>query len=179
MNACIYARTCQQEKRHHTTAIPKQIEIGRHLASEHNLALQADHIFTDIEYPGYLLPTCWAVGDEEGRPALAAMIHAIESGQVNRVIVRRIEKLGNASETLQMLLEFFERFDVYVIAPPEVANETTDPSAVFAYSMLRARIQLETEAMRERVEKVKAKKREEISRLEAKIKRLEDEIASL
>lgn len=179
MNACIYARTCQQEKRHHTTAIPKQIEIGRALAFEHNVSIQADHIFTDIEYPGHLLPSCWVVDGEEGRPALAAMVHAIESGAVNRVIVRRIEKLGTSSEALQLLLELFERFDVFVIAPPEVAQETTDATATFAYSILRSRVQLETEAMRERTEKLKAKKREEIARLEAKIRRLENELASL
>ena len=179
MNACIYARTCQQEKRHHTTSIPRQVEIGRELAAEHNLTIQPDHIFTDIEFPGHLHPTCWALENEEGRPALAALIHEIEAGHVKRIIVRRIEKLGTASEPLQLLLELLERHDAYIVAPPEVATETTDPSAIFALGILKSRVQFETELARDRVERTRQKKREEIKRLKTKLDRLESELAAL
>ncbi len=179
MNACIYTRTCQQEKRNHTTSIPRQTEICRALTGDHNLTLQEDHIYSDSEYPGHLPPTCWALEGEEGRPALSAMIAAIERGHINRVVVRRIEKLASSSETLQLLLELFIRYDVYVIAPPEVADETSNPVAQFALSILSPRVQFETESSRERREKQKAKKREEVTRLQAKIERLEAEIASI
>ena len=179
MHASIYARTYQKEKRHHTTSIPRQMEICQALASEHGLTVLDDHIYTDSEYPGHLPPTCWANGDEEGRPALSAMIAAIESGEINRVIVRRLEKLASASETLVLLLELFTRYDVYVIAPPEVAKSDAEPVARFAYSLLEPRVQLETDASRERRERQIAKKREEITRLQSKIKRIEAEIASI
>lgn len=179
MNACIYARTSRTERGPNTTSIPNQIDYCMALAQRHGLTVHDGHIFTDTEAPGSLPPSCWAEAGENGRPALAALVEAIQRKDVSRVIVRRLEKLGTSSEVLSELLGLFTHFDVRIIAEPKSLASEDDPRATFAASFLRPCIQYHTEEEDERRAKLKTKKLEEMDRLRAKIGRLESEIAEL
>lgn len=180
MNACIYARTSKAEKGENITSIPNQIEYCKVLAQRHNLNIPEWHIYTDVEIQGCVMPSCWATTDEEAvRPALSAMIEAIEREEISRVIVRRMEKLGTSSDVLIRLLELFKQYDIRVITEPQTNNYDADPRGEFATSILRPVIQFDTEAEQEKKDKQKAKKLEELERLKAKISRLEAEIAEM
>ena len=180
MKACIYARTSRDAKGHHGFSIERQEEVARALAAKHGLTVAYEHVFTDTDYAGEVPPSCWAYGEEqEGRPALSALITAIEEGLVKRVIVRRMDRLGTTSEVLSGLLALFTRHDVYVVATPETAALSEDPTEAFAISVLRPRIQYDTDDERSLKTQQKRKKVEEINRLKFKIARLEAEIAEL
>lgn len=180
MKAYIYARTSSTEKRHTTTKIEHQLAFFcRDLTRTHNLTVEAEHVFTDVEMRGDLAPTCWALEGGHSRPTLSALIKAIEQHGVQRVLVRRLEKLATSSEILLQLLELFEFHNVYVIANREIAVDDSDPSAVFALSVLRSRVQFGTDEERDKTEKLRSRKREELERLKAKIERLEAEINDL
>ncbi len=180
MNACIYARTSRHDKGHHRFTIKRQEDDARALAAKHGLTVTYEHLFTDIDFGGDVPPSCWIYSDEQiGRPALASLIAAIENDQIKRVIVRKMERLGSTSEVLIGLLELFIQHDVYIVATPEAVSLDDDPSEAFAVSILRPRIQYDTDTERKRKTTLKKKKIEEISRLQSKIERLESEISEL
>jgi DNA invertase Pin-like site-specific DNA recombinase len=180
MKACIYARTSRQDKGHHGFSLERQVSDANALANKHGLSVANQHVFTDIDYTGDLPPSCWIFDDEEnGRPALAAMIAAVEDGTIKRVIVRKMERLGSTSEVLMGLLDLFTQHDVYIVATPETASLDDDPTEAFAISILRPRIQYDTDDERHRKANLKQKKVEEIERLKFKIARLEAEIVEL
>ena len=180
MKACIYARTSRHDKGHHRFTIERQEEDARKLAAKHGLTVAYEHIFTDIDYNGDSMPSCWIYSDEqEGRPALSSLITAVEDDKIKRVIVRKMDRLGSASEVLMGLLELFTEHDVYIVATPESVSLAEDPTEAYAVSILRPRIQYDTDSEQERKAALKQKKVEEISRLKAKISRLEAEISEL
>jgi DNA invertase Pin-like site-specific DNA recombinase len=180
VRAAIYARAFDRDKSHNRTDIARQVEHCRVLARLHNVIVESRHVFTDRDHSGAWPPTCWAAPDAgEVRPALSALITALEDGLVTRVLVHRLERLGSSSELLASLRELLEARDGYVIAPYEVAAAGADPAEKFALSVLGPRVLFDTEAERERRAKVKARNLEEIARLQAKMARLETEIAEL
>lgn len=179
MKACIYARTCRAERLHNTTSIDNQVAYCRELAQKHSLTVEDGDVYTDVEIAGSVLPTCWAYDDQPARPALSAMIEAIEAGRVSRIIVRRLEKLGTSSEVLMALLDLMTAEDARVVTGREQLESPDDPSGVFAASILAPRIEVDTEEERQRKAKLKAKKSEEIHRLQDRIARLEAEISEL
>lgn len=180
MNACIYARTSRFDKGHQRFTIKRQEEAARALASKHGLRVAYEHLFTDIDFTGDTPPSCWVYSDEQaGRPALAALINAVENDQVKHVIVRKMERLGSTSEILTGLLQLFTEYDVYIIATPESVSLDDDPSEAFAVSILGPRIKYDTDSELERKAILKKKKVERITRLKSQIARLEAEIADL
>ena len=179
MKACIYARTSTRERRHTTTKIEHQVEFCRALARQHNVTVEPEHVFTDVELTGDLPPTCWAFEDAPSRPALSALVSAIEQDGVRRVIVRRLEKLGTASDVLLALRELLDAHEVYILAAREAVADDSDPNSAFAFSILKGRLLLDTEEERERKTRTRARKLEEIDRLRDKIARLEAEIEDL
>ncbi len=66
-----------------------------------------------------------------------------------------------------------------MVANPEIAIDPEDPNAVYALSILKPRIIFDTDAERERKERLRTRKLEEIGRLQAKIERLETELKDL
>ena len=180
MTACIYARTCYAERRFTTTEIPNQVAYARDLARDHGLNVPDTFVFTDHDLAGGLLPDCWeSDASKETRPALSAMIDAIQAGAVTHVIVRRPEKLGNSSWILENLRELFETFSVCVILGQDVLCDDDNPGGRFALSILRPCLQVGTAADQEKIEKQRTRKREEIERLHKRIDRLEAELAQL
>lgn len=181
MKACIYTRTSRAEKGVHTTSIPNQVEFCTELARRHNLAVRHDHIFSDAEIVGTAMPTCWASDDDEVvRPGLSALVEAIEGGGIDRVLVRRPEKLGTSYDVLHALRTFFESHGVRVIIPPRDGSPSdADPRATFAVQTLGPVIQFETALDEERRAKLRARKLEELERLRDRVARLEAEIAGL
>lgn len=142
MHACIYARTCRREKQHHTTNLANQLAFCLDLAHRHNLVVSPEYIFTDAEMGGDLPPTCWAEEGQSSRPALSAMVEAIESGRIRRIFVRHMEKLGTTSAVLAGLKRLFETHQVRILITPEEAERTENPSGCFALSMLRSCVQV-------------------------------------
>jgi DNA invertase Pin-like site-specific DNA recombinase len=181
MKAAIYMRTSRHDKGHHAYSLRHQESQARELASKHGLPIADAHVFSDIDYPGDAPPSCWVSEDDprQTRPALAALVNAVEEGYVKRVIVRRMERLGTAADTLAGLCNLFTRNGVLIIATPENVELDDDPSEAFAISILRPCIRYDTDAERERKLRQKAKNIEEIQRLQDKIARLESEIAEL
>jgi DNA invertase Pin-like site-specific DNA recombinase len=167
------------EKGPHSTAVERQIETARDLAHRHNLTVAWEHVFTDIEVGGTVWPECWAQEGQPSRPALSALIGAIERGEISHVIVHRVEKLGTAFDVLNALATLFRERGVRVVCRPELLTEQEDASGHFAISILRPCLQVDTDADRERRAKLKTRKIEEIQRLQAKIHRLEAELAEL
>jgi DNA invertase Pin-like site-specific DNA recombinase len=180
MKACIYARTSRHDKGHHKFSVERQEEAARALAAKHGLTVSFEHVFTDSDYAGEDPPSCWAYSEgQEGRPALAALITAVEKGLVERVIVRKMDRLGTTSEVLTGLLELFTQHNVCIVATPEPASLEEDPTEAFAVSILSPCIQYDTDDERRRKLQLKLKKVEEINRLKFKIARLESEIVEL
>ena len=151
------------------------------LATKHGLTVSYRHIFTDIDYSGDTLPSCWIYNEnQQGRPALSSLITAIETEDIKYVIVRRMDRLGTSSEVLNGLLDIFTANDVYIIATPENQEALAeDPTEAFAISILHPRIRYDTETERAQKALLKKKKIEEISRLKAKLHRLEAEVAQM
>jgi len=181
MKAAIYIRTWRHDKGHHAFSLQRQEEQARELASKHGLTIAYEHVFSDIDCPGDAPPACWTFADDDrpARPALAALISAVEAGAVKRVIVRKMERFGTAADTLTGLAELFKQHDVQVVATPENVSINDDPTEGFAVSILRPCIRYDTDEERERKQRLKTKKIEEIQRLHDKIARLESEIAEL
>lgn len=180
MKGCIYARTSRHDKGHHRFSIERQVEDARALASKHGLTVAHEHVFTDVDYEGDAPPSCWLFDDDQtGRPALAALIAAVDQGLVQRVIVRKMERLGTTSDILMGLLELFKDRDIHIVATPERISLDEDPTEAFAVSLLQPCIQYDTDDERLRKTRLKQKKIEEIDRLKSKIARLESEISDL
>ena len=181
MQAAIYIRTSRQDKAHQAYTVQKQERHTRDLAFKHGLTVTFDHIFSDMDYTGDTPPACWVPSDHAGitRPALTALIHAIEQEQVQFVIVRKMDRLGTASDVLTNLLECFRYHHVSIVATPETGSMADDPSEAFAISILSPCIRYDTDAERERKSRLRMRKCEEIERLKDKIARLEAEIAEL
>lgn len=179
MRACIYARTSRAEKRHTTTKLERQVAFCQELARRFNFTVAVEHVFTDVELTGDLLPSCWAAEDTLSRPAMAALIAAIEDEHVTRILVHRIEKLGTTSLVLDALRDFLLQHNVHVVVPREAAEDPDDPSARFALSVLRPCVQFDSDDEEERRSRLRARKQEEIDRLRIKIARIESEIAAL
>ena len=176
MKACIYARTSRHEKLHTTTKVARQIAFCMDLARRFNVTVEPEHIFTDIELTGDLLPACWAPEVAPSRPALAALIAAVEEHSIARVIVHRAENLGTTSIVLEALREEFTANDVRIIASREAVEDPNDPTEQFALRILSPRLQFDTDDEQERRNRARAKKLEEIERLRAKLARLESEL---
>lgn len=179
MKACVYARTSRVEKLHTTTKIEHQVAFCLDLARRENVTVDPEHIFTDIELTGDLPPSNWVEGDTPSRPALAALLAALEEQGVECVIVRRFEKLGTTSEVLVGLRDCFLEYGVTVLAVREVAEDPADPTTMFALSVLAPCVRFVPNAIPEQRERLKAKKQEEAARLRAKLARLEAEIADM
>ncbi len=181
MKAAIYIRTWRHDKGHHAFSLQRQEEQARELAGKHGLTIADEHVFSDIDHPGDAPPACWVFEDDERqtRPALAALINAIENGRVKRVIVRKMERLGTAADTLTGLGELFRQHGVQIVATPETVSFNDDPTEAFAVSILAPCIRYDTDEELERKQRQKTKKIEEIQRLQDKIARLEAEIAEL
>lgn len=179
MQACIYARTSRLEKRHTTMKIERQVEFCRELARVQNLTVDPEHIFTDVELTGDLPPSCWVDEGRPSRPALAALIGAIEEASISVVLVRRVEKLGTTSEVLSDLVDFFTQRQVMVMASRQVAVDPADPTVAFVTNLLGTRLLLVDDDLGDTRERLKARKLEEASRLRAKLARLEAEIADM
>ncbi len=178
MKACIYARSSRREKSHRAVSIERQVEDARALAHKHGLTVAYEHVYTDADSEGHEPPSAWAGSPAAGRAALGALIEAVENGEVNRVIVRRMDRLGTDHGTLSGLLALFESYDVNIIAEPE-SDLAENPTEQYAVSVLQSRIQYDTAAERERKAKLRARKVEEIERLRDKIARLEAEVFEL
>lgn len=181
MKAAIYIRTSKQDKAHNAYNLKKQEEHTRQLATRHGLRVAYEHVFCDLNYPGDAPPGCWSYYDDERvtRPALSALIHAIEHDRIRYILVRRMDRLGTASDILTNLLHFFSQQQVEILATPESDDAADDPSETFAISILAPVIRYDTEEEQERKNKLRTRKVEEIERLKAKIIRLESEIKEL
>lgn len=180
MRACIYARTSRRERQHHGASIDRQVAECRELARQHNLIVENRHVFTDADHEGSWPPPCWAAeGDPGLRPALGAMVQSIEEGVVARVLVYRATCLGTTSNLLTSIAEMLHEHDAHVVMSLEAAESPEDAGERFAVSVLQPRLICDTTADRERKDKLKARKLEELSRLHAKIARIESELAEL
>lgn len=178
MPGCIYARTSRIEKAHDTTKIEHQVAFCRELAARRNIHIAPGLIFTDVELTGELLPTCWAPPENSGRPALSAMIEAIQAGHVKHVLVRRPDVLGTSSAVLAALLECFQFHHVSLIADRDMLPPG-DLTARFAYQMLKPVVLFDSEAENARKEKERQRLQSEIQRLENRIQRMQIELANL
>jgi len=181
MKAAIYIRTSKQDKAHQAYNLSKQEAHTRDLALRHGLQVAFEHVFCDLDYAGDIPPGCWTAFDYDGpiRPALTALIQAIEQQDIRYVIVRRMDRLGMSSEILTNLLHCFTPQGVQILATPENCDLANDPSEAFAISILAPLICYDTGEERERKNKIKSRKIEEIGRLKDKISRLEAEIREL
>lgn len=181
MGTAIYARTCTAEKLHHTTAIKNQIAYCRDVAAAHNLHVTDALIFTDVEEPGDTWPHCWEWSHtEQTRPALSALIEAIEAGGVDSLLVHRLDVLGTSSQILGALTNLLIQKDIPIILNPEqIIPPDDDPAEKFALAMMRRCVQVDSLEERRRIAERRTQKLREIDRLQAKIHRLEQEIANL
>lgn len=178
MAGCIYARTSRIEKAHDTTKIEHQLKFCRELAARRNIHIDPAMIFTDVEMTGDLLPTRWAPQAEEARPALSALIEAIEDRRIQFVLVRRPDVLGTSSEILSLLLECFQAYGVKLIADREMLPQG-DLTAEFAYQILKPTVLFDSDADQERKRKHRERLEGEIARLQNRIIRLQNEIAGM
>lgn len=181
MKAAIYIRTSQHDKAHHAYSLAKQETHTRELAVRHGLRVAFEHVFCDVNHAGDVPPACWASFDYTGftRPALTALIQAIEEQEIRYLIVRRMDRLGTSSDILTNLLHFLSAQGVQILATPESGDFANDPTEAFATSILAPIIRYDTEEEQERKNKLKARKIEEIERMKDKISRLEAEIKEI
>lgn len=182
MRACVYARAYRRDKSHNRTSIERQVEHCLALGRRHNLLIEQRHVFRDMDHSGSWPPTCWSTEDEdEVRPALSAMIEAIETGKTGAIVVFRADRLATASDLLCGLLELLDARDVKIVVAPEAVADSADrdPTDVFAMSFLRSRMVTDVGEERQQNEKARAQKLDELNRLRAKVARLEAELADM
>lgn len=179
MGSCIYIRTYDDDPAHHHLSYDRQLKDARRLAQKHALLVPDHHLFSDVDYPGHLPPTCWATERDECRPALSALIAAIEAGAIDRIIVGKMERLATDAVVLQEFGDLLLRHGVRLIAEPHPLDASDDPAEAFAAKMLARCIQYDTDTERAQKVKERARKIEEIDRIKARIARLEDEVAEL
>jgi DNA invertase Pin-like site-specific DNA recombinase len=179
MPGCIYVRTFRGDSPAKRLAPTKQLERAHALAERHAIQIADHYVFTDGDAPGHLPPTSWAHEDETGRPALAAMLDAIEAGQIKRVLVARVERLATDSSLLTSLCQFFVQHGVEVVTEANANLLQEDPSEAFALSLMRPCLRLDTHAERVRKQRLRERKLEEINRLRDRLDRLEAEVAEL
>jgi DNA invertase Pin-like site-specific DNA recombinase len=177
--SCIYVRTWNDDPAHQHLSYERQLRDARRLAEKHSLQVPDHHLFSDIDYPGHLPPTCWAGEADECRPALSALIEAIEAGAIDRIIVGRMERLATDAVVLQQLHDLLRQRGVHLISEPHPLAAEEDPAEAFAAELLADCIQYDTDAEREQKAKLRARKIDEIDRLKARVDRLEAEVAEL
>ncbi len=181
MGTAIYARTCTSEKLHNTTRIKNQVQFCHQIASAHNLAVEEGFVFTDVEEPGDAWPTCWGMDEDvPSRPALSSLIEAIESGTVDCLLVQRMDVLGTSSEILKAIADMLDYHHVHIVVIPDQLDLGEDDYGErFALSMLRRCIEVDSSEERKRVNELRLRKKREIDRLKARLKRMEAELAEL
>jgi DNA invertase Pin-like site-specific DNA recombinase len=179
MSGCIYIRTFDGDGAAKRLSPTKQMEKARLLAERHTIQI-ADHcVFSDHDAPGHLPPTSWADENEAGRPALDAMLDAIELGEVRTVLVARVERLGTDYTVLTNLCTVFKHYNVKVITEENENLLREDPSESFARSLMGHCLQLDTHAEQVRKQRLRERKIEEINRLKERLARLEAEVSDL
>jgi hypothetical protein len=156
------------------------VEQCRELAHRHNVIVEVRHVFTDRDHEGVWPPTCWAAPEStEVRPALSALIEAVETGLVKCILVHRLERLACSSALLTQLRELLDARDARIVVAADAAALAADPVERFALSILQPRVVCDDAVGRQRKAALRSEKHEEISRLQDKILRLEAEIAEL
>ncbi len=179
MGSCIYIRTYEHDSAHQQLSYERQLRDAQRLAQKHAMQIPDHHLFSDIDFPGHLPPACWASEHDECRPALSAMIEAIEAGAIDRILVSRMERLGTDAVILQEFSNLLERHGVRLVSEPHPLDADDDPAEAFAASILVRCIQYDTDAERAQKGKQRTRKIEEIDRLKARVSRLEGEVAEL
>ncbi len=180
MKACIYARTAHNDKSHNRTALQTQIDVARAIAHGRNLTVDYAHVFTDTDAAGDSPPTPWKRDENQpARPALTALVEAVEAGAVQWVLVHRLDRLATSSELLIALRDFFLHYRVRIAVSPDQAADSQDPTETFALSILQPCIATDLLADRTRKELQRSRKQGEIDRLKARLLRLETELDAL
>jgi DNA invertase Pin-like site-specific DNA recombinase len=167
----------RKDRLRHRLSAERQVERCREMAEAQHLLVESRHVFLDADHDGEWPPSCWAAEGSEGlRPALGALVEAVEAGLVARVVVHHPERLGTSSDVLTALADLFAARQVKVVTGPKALAGAGDESERFAAETLRDSLQCGAADDRERR---KAVRLEELERLRAKMHRLEREIAGM
>lgn len=87
--------------------------------------------------------------DESKRPALAALLAAIEAGKVNAVIVAGLDRVGRSTSLVLRMVELIEAGGADLVSCKE-SLDTSTPSGRFALTLFAGLAQLDRENIVER-----------------------------
>ena len=87
--------------------------------------------------------------DESARPGLAALLEAVEQGQVGAVIVASLDRIGRSTRLVLRLVDELAERRAAVVSCKE-SLDTTSPAGQFVLTMFAALAQLERDTIVER-----------------------------
>ncbi|MDP4574127.1 recombinase family protein [Qipengyuania sp. G39] len=119
---------------------------------------------TSQQYKGWIeLPTRYDDGGHSGsgleRPALARLMHDIEAGEIDVVVVYKIDRLTRSLADFVRLIEIFDRRNIALVSISQ-AFDTTDSMGRMILNVLLTFSQFERELIAERVkDSIRTRKR--------------------
>lgn len=156
------------------TSVPKRCAIYTRKSTNSRLELEVNSLTTQHEicaayiasqqYRGWVaLPKRYDDGGHSGsgleRPALAALMHDIEAGEVDAVVVYKIDRLTRSLLDFVRLIEVFDRRSVGLVSVSQ-AFDTTDSMGRMILNVLLTFSQFERELIAERVrDSIRTRKR--------------------
>src|SRR5437868_22360 len=97
-SAAVYCRVSSLRQAEEGLSLPEQEKRCRDFAAQRGWDLDDRHVYTERGVSG----------TKQSRPALDALLLAVEAGEVDAVVTPKIDRLGRSAAHN---LELFERFD--------------------------------------------------------------------
>lgn len=157
-----------------TTCAPKRCAIYTRKSTNSRLELEVNSLTTQHEicsayiasqrYRGWVaIPKHYDDGGHPGsgldRPALTALMHDIEAGEIDTVVVYKIDRLTRSLLDFVRLIEVFDRRSVGLVSVSQ-AFDTTDSMGRMILNVLLTFSQFERELIAERVrDSIRTRKR--------------------
>lgn len=135
--AAIYARVSTDEQAHTGTSLAAQLDRCRSHADDSGWHIVGT--FADEGISGAL----------SSRPALNQILRLVEDGEVDVVVITKLDRIARSLRHLLDLLDLHERHDVQLVA----LDDTIDPSTASGRAMIHLRgvfAELERQLIRER-----------------------------
>lgn len=141
IRAGVYLRVSTEEQAASGYGLDVQRERCLAMATVKGWAVDPIHVYADEGISG--------TKDADGRPALAALLAAVEIGNVNAVIVLSLDRLGRKTRIVLDLVDRLAAAGAQLVSCKE-SLDTSTPQGQFVLTMFAALAQLERDTIVER-----------------------------
>jgi len=162
--AAIYCRTSRDDTDDPRLSIATQIEDGKTLAAKLGLKVTDERIYIDQNLSGKLPPTRWhevKLTKANHRPGLEAAMVALESGEVQALIIRHRDRLCRSLKLSIKLFEFLSCIKAEVYATNDTIAVSHDATSSLQLNLLMAIAQYQLDSTQENVLRAKKKQKHE------------------